>query len=111
MKKLIFYLSLCTVPISASAADIFNSDGAFTIAKAVKLGRSATSLGGGLSDLAGQNNLSGHQSNACYVGYYSSDNGCQACSDAMKGCLECESAAACKKCDINNYFSLHENGI
>lgn len=109
MKKLIFYLSLCTVPISASAADIFNSDGAFTIAKAVKLGRSATSLGGGLSDLAGQNNLSGHQSNACYVGYYSSDNGCQACSDAMTGCVECESKTECTKCDINNLWDLFDN--
>ena len=106
MKKLIFYLSLCTVPISASAADIFNSDGAFTIAKAVKLGRSATSLGGGLSDLAGQNNLSGHQSNACYVGYYSSDNGCQACS---AGCVECESKTECTKCDINNLWDLFDN--
>lgn len=109
MKKLIFYLSLCTVPISASAADIFNSDGAFTIAKAVKLGRSATSLGGGLSDLTGQNNLSGHQSNACYVGYYSSDNGCQACSDAITGCVECESKTECTKCDINNLWDLFDN--
>lgn len=111
MKKFLLFLFCCTTPITAGAADIFDSAGAFTVAKAVKLGRSATSLGNTSSELRDKlSPIGGNQSNACYTGYYDSGaNGCQACSDAMKGCLECESAAACKKCDINNKYELINN--
>lgn len=112
MKKFLLFLFCCTVPITAGASDIFDSAGAFTLAKAVKLGRSATSLGNASSELRDQlGGLNGgNQSNACLTGYYNSGvNGCQACSDAMTGCLECESAAACKKCDISKKYELINN--
>ena len=41
MKKLLFsfFLICCAVPLTAEAADLFNTNGSFKVAKAVKLGR------------------------------------------------------------------------
>ena len=116
MKKINYLLLFACSPFliqSAQALEnsVFNDTASFTLAKAVKLGRSATSLGNSSSELRDKlSPIGGNQSNACYTGYYDSGaNGCQACSDAMKGCLECESAAACKKCDVNNKYELINN--
>ena len=99
-------------PAQASENFVFNDTASFTLAKAVKLGRSSTALGNTSSELRDQlGGLNGgNQSNACLTGYYNSGvNGCQACSDAMTGCLECESSAACKKCDISKKYELINN--
>lgn len=117
MKKINYLLLFACSPFLIQPAQafensVFNDTASFTLAKAVKLGRSATSLGNASSELRDQlGGLNGgNQSNACLTGYYNSGvNGCQACSDAMTGCLECESAAACKKCDISKKYELINN--
>lgn len=117
MKKINYLLLFACSPFLIQPAQafensVFNDTASFTLAKAVKLGRSATSLGNASSELRDQlGGLNGgNQSNACLTGYYNSGvNGCQACSDTMTGCLECESAAACKKCDISKKYELINN--
>ena len=114
MKKIAYLLlfaggTFLIQPAQASKNSVFNDSATFTLAKAVKLGRSATALGTSSSELRDQlGGLNGgEQASACYTGYYSSDvNGCQSCAEAMAGCLECESAAACEKCDINKMYEL-----
>ena len=81
MKKINYLLLFACSPFliqSAQALEnsVFNDTASFTLAKAVKLGRSATSLGNSSSELRDKlSPIGGNQSNACYTGYYDSGGG------------------------------------
>ena len=116
MKKINYLLLFACGPFliqSAQALEnsVFNDNTAFTVARVAKLGRSRTFMGGGSAEINDTlSPIGGKQSNACYTGYYNSGaNGCQVCSDAMKGCLECDSSVKCTKCDLNNKYELINN--
>lgn len=77
MKKINYLLLFACSPFLIQPAQafensVFNDTASFTLAKAVKLGRSATSLGNASSELRDQlGGLNGgNQSNACLTGYY-----------------------------------------
>lgn len=95
MKKTLFTLLLCcAAPIRADAASIFNDNNSFFIAKAVKLGRGNTNLGGHTSTLAKrcpENCAECDDSGSCNVcksGYGKNRSGqCVACPSHCSQCI------------------------
>lgn len=97
MKKILFILAVCMLcPVVKASSDTFNSEAAFTLAKAVKLGRGSTHFTERLSSLNSNEikNLSEKidcdancsscddttgTCSGCIRGRYLSDNMCPAC--------------------------------
>ena len=104
MKKLTYFLLFACSPLLTSESQaietsLFNDSASFTVARAVKLGRSSALSGNSTSafeDSLGA--ISGSQSSSCHTGYYTSGDGCKSCSEAIEGCKECESANKCTTC-------------
>ena len=96
MKKLLFFLICCAVPITAGAAGLFDAGSSFQIAKAVKLGRgsaysvaadSNVNTGTGKTEFAkscstgcSDCDTSTGTCSGCSGGYYLSGGTCVACS-------------------------------
>ncbi len=106
MKKIAYLLlfaggTFLIQPAQASKNSVFNDSAAFTLAKAVKLGRSSTSLSNSSIELEDKlNPIGGEQASVCLVGFYDSKtNGCQSCAEAMEGCNQCDTGTVCTHCD------------
>ena len=97
MKKLLFsfFLICCAVPLTAEAADLFNTNGSFKVAKAVKLGRGSAYSVSASSNVNTGGKISSKKTcsagcsdcdtttgtcNACSGGYYNAGGTCIACS-------------------------------
>ncbi len=97
MKKLLFsfFLICCAVPLTAEAADLFNINGSFKVAKAVKLGRGSAYSVSASSNVNTGGKISSKKTcsagcsdcdtttgtcNACSGGYYNAGGTCIACS-------------------------------
>lgn len=102
MKKMIFIFAiLAFLPLTSHAENILNETGAFTIAKAVKLGRGSgvsAYSSGKLNNSGGQTNLAKDCDKSCA----SCDRGTGKCSACKSGyyltnntCLTCPANATC----------------
>ena len=126
MKKLLFFLICCAVPITADAANIFNFNDSFNIAKAVKLGRGSAYSVNASSNLNPGGQISDKKScstgctscdtstgtcSGCSGGYYLSGGTCVACSTipvrngTCAYCMGDEDYVSCERAECNTgYF-------
>ena len=118
MKKLLFsfFLICCAVPLTAEAADLFNTNGSFKVAKAVKLGRGSAYSVSASSNVNTGGKISSKKTcsagcsdcdtstgwcNAC-MSRYAKDNAgkCHPCPSNCASCwMEYGTQISCETCD------------
>ena len=108
MKKFLFFLLCCAVPVTADAADIFNFNDSFNLAKAVKLGR------GSAYSVAADSNVNTGTGKTEIT--KSCSTGCSDCDTSTGWCDACQSryakdnAGKCHSCPDNCASCLWEYG-
>ena len=128
MKKLLFsfFLICCAVPLTAEAADLFNTNGSFKVAKAVKLGRGSAYSVSASSNVNTGGKISSKKTcsagcsdcdtstgwcNACKTRYAKDNAGkCHSCSSNCASCwMEYGDTLSCETCDSG--YELATNSV